>query len=94
MNLVIDNHTYQYETEKMLRVFFPSTKIAVTTTRNNETDFVLTALYQTQNTCVLRVSYDLLSRQKEHRKCLFPDAALMIRRTIFMSVGSCRYCMI
>ena len=36
MNLVIDNHTFQYETEKLLRVFFPATKIAVTQARNDE----------------------------------------------------------
>ena len=65
MNLVIDNHTYQYETEKMLRVFFPSTKIAVTATRNSEEDYVLTALRQCEGVCVLQVSYSLMGKQAE-----------------------------
>lgn len=62
MNLVIVNHTYQYETEKMLRVFFPSTKIAVTSERNEETDFVLTVCKPDDNGVLLHVSYALLGK--------------------------------
>ena len=62
MNLVIDNHTFQYETEKLLRVFFPSTKIAVTDRRNNEADCVVTSLRPLPGGASLRVSYALLGK--------------------------------
>lgn len=62
MNLVIDNHAFQYETEKLLRVFFPSTKIAVTAVRNDEADYVFTSLSSHQNGAEIAVSYDLLGR--------------------------------
>ena len=68
MNLVIENHTYQYEAEKMLRVFFPSTKIAVTPERNEETDFVMTACTQMQNGVLLHVSYSLLGKTAQIEK--------------------------
>ncbi len=62
MNLVIDNHTFQYETEKLLRVFFPSTKIAVTTARNGEADVVLTSLMPLPDGAEISVSYSLLGK--------------------------------
>ena len=62
MNLVIDNHSFQYETEKMLRVFFPATKIAVTNVRNDETDFVLTSLSLPEDGAEIAVSYSLLGK--------------------------------
>ncbi len=65
MNLVIDNHTFQYETEKLLRVFFPSTKIAVTKERNGEADCVITSLQPLEGGASLRVSYTLLGRTAE-----------------------------
>lgn len=68
MNLVIENHSYQYEAEKMLRVFFPATKIAVTPERNEETDFVLTACTQMQSGVLLHVSYSLLGKTAQIEK--------------------------
>lgn len=65
MNLVIDNHPFQYETEKLLRVFFPSTKIAVTDRRNNEADCVVTSLRPLPGGASLRVSYALLGKTAE-----------------------------
>ena len=65
MNLVIDNHTFQYETEKLLRVFFPSTKIAVTDRRNDEADCVVTSLRPLPGGASLRVSYALLGKTAE-----------------------------
>ena len=62
MNLVIDNHTFQYETEKLLRVFFPSTKIAVTNARNGEADVVLTSLQPLPDGATITVSYALLGK--------------------------------
>ncbi|MBQ5969174.1 MAG: coproporphyrinogen dehydrogenase HemZ [Clostridia bacterium] len=47
MNLVTVNHSFQYELEKLLRVFFPAAKIAVTTEPNGEPDVALTVLERT-----------------------------------------------
>ena len=65
MNLVIDNHAFQYETEKLLRVFFPSTKIAVTNARNDEADYVLTTLSPLPDGAAIAVSYALLGKTGE-----------------------------
>ena len=71
MNLVIENHTFQYETEKLLRVFFPSTKIAVTEERNDEADYVITSLSPLQAGASLRVSYVLLGKSAEKAQDVF-----------------------
>ena len=92
MNLVIENHTYQYETEKMLRVFFPATKIAVTPVRNEEADYVLTACEPEKNGVLLHVSYSLLGKSAGLEKhvclseCQFDDTAddLYERRLVQM----------
>ena len=73
MNLVIENHTYQYETEKMLRVFFPSTKIAVTPTRNGETDYILTSCKQDADGALLSVSYSLLGNNRRIERLVSVD---------------------
>ena len=44
MNLIIQNHSFQYEIEKLVRVFYPHTKIAVTHEANGEADVILTAM--------------------------------------------------
>ena len=56
MNLVIVNHTYQYELEKLLRVFFPSAKVTVTTARSDEADYALTQLDPAPDGAVLSVT--------------------------------------
>ena len=92
MNLVIEHHTYQYETEKMLRVFFPSTKIAVTPSRNEEADFVCTSFAPLTEGATLMVSYTLLGKSGEMQKTVsfqercFDDSAddLYERRLVQM----------
>lgn len=44
MNLIIQNHAFQYEIEKLVRVFYPHTKIRVTDAPNGEPDCILTAV--------------------------------------------------
>ena len=73
MNLVIDNHTFQYETEKLLRVFFPSTKIAVTEQRNAEADYVFTSLSPLQNGVQIAVSYQLLGKTAAKQQTVSAD---------------------
>ena len=41
MNLIIQNHTFQYEIEKLVRVFYPHTKITVTREANGDPDLIL-----------------------------------------------------
>lgn len=44
MNLIISNHSYHYEMENLLRVFFPDSKIDVTNEKTGEIPFVFTSL--------------------------------------------------
>ena len=59
MNLIIQNHTFQYEIEKLVRVFYPHTKICVTREPNGEADVILTALAKTSGGVQLLVHADL-----------------------------------
>ncbi|MGN0467882.1 MAG: coproporphyrinogen dehydrogenase HemZ [Acutalibacteraceae bacterium] len=47
MNHVIINHSFQYETGNLLRVFYPDEKISITDERNGEDRYVITKLSKT-----------------------------------------------
>ena len=59
MNLVIRNHAYQYETEKLVRVFYPHTKIRVTPEIETEDDCIVTAAEPRENGARLCVQASL-----------------------------------
>ena len=64
MNLVTANHSFQYELEKLLRVFFPAAKIAVTAAPNGEKDLALTALERTPSGANLTVTLSVFGETR------------------------------
>ncbi len=73
MNLIIQNHSFQYELEKLLRVFFPATKVNVTEEANGERDVALTRLEQTANGAKLFVSLCVFGKTAEKTQCVSKD---------------------
>ena len=71
MNLIIQNHTFQYEIEKLVRVFYPHTKITVTREANGDPDLILTAMQPLSDGAKLFVKAALVQKelQKESTVC-------------------------
>ena len=63
MNLVIINHKFHYEIEKLLRVFFPSAKITVTDSRNDEESFVITELKKSEAEAEIKITASLFGNE-------------------------------
>ncbi len=49
MNHVIKNHKFQYETNNLIRVFFPDEKITATDERNDDERYIITELLEEEN---------------------------------------------
>lgn len=64
MHLIIKNHKFQYETENLLRVFFPE-KITVTDDIPEEEDYCFTQLDGSVITVKIRISDEEYSQSKE-----------------------------
>ena len=68
MNLVIIGHSFVYETENLLRLFFPGEKTEVTDERNDDERFVLTKLISKDEEAHIEVKVNI-GDKKEKREC-------------------------
>jgi len=66
MKLIIDNHSFQYETENLCKIFFPSVKIETSFNAPFE-DGIYTGIAETENGFEITVAYDIdgTSRQRK-----------------------------
>ena len=71
MNLIIQNHSFQYEIEKLVRVFYPHTKIRVTEEAQGEEDYILTSMEGLPSGAQLSVSAVLCGRRLEKTQSVF-----------------------
>lgn len=68
MHLIIKNHKFQYETENLLRVFFPE-KITVSEDIPEKEDYCLTELDGNRITVKIRLGEKELSESREYSLC-------------------------
>lgn len=66
MNLVIKGHTFLYETENLLRLFFPSQKIETTNERNGDENYVFTYISYFPSGADIEVEVNI-NKQKEFK---------------------------
>lgn len=67
MNLVIKGHKFLYETENLLRVFFPVEKIESTTERTEDEKYIITSLVVTANGADIEISVNLGKGEKTEK---------------------------
>lgn len=71
MNLVIVGHKFRYETENLLRVFFPDEKIDVTQERNGDERFVITQVKSGEDKATLKITARLFQQEETDEKTVF-----------------------
>lgn len=64
MNLVIKGHSFLYETENLLRVFFPAEKIESTAERTNDKRYIITSLFPTSEGADIEITVSLGNEEK------------------------------
>lgn len=67
MNLVIKGHSFLYETENLLRVFFPTEKIESTTERTEEERYIITSLTPVENGADIEITVNIGESEKTER---------------------------
>lgn len=65
MNLVIKGHSFLYETENLLRVFFPTEKIESTEERTDEERYIITSLTLSENGADIEITVNLGEEKTE-----------------------------
>ncbi len=74
MNLIIQNHPFQYEIDKLVRVFYPHTKIRVAAHTEDESDCILTSMEGIENGACLLVDVSLCGNKvKREQTVRFAD---------------------
>lgn len=67
MNLVIKGHSFLYETENLLRVFFPTEKIESTAERTEEERYIITSLSYISNDADIEITVNLGDGEKTEK---------------------------
>ena len=76
MNLIIQNHPFQYEIEKLVRVFYPHTKIRVTCEIEDESDRILTSMEGLETGAKLNVDVFLCGKRMQKEQTVSYDGVL------------------
>ena len=71
MNLVIKGHNFLYETENLLRVFFPTEKIESTTERTEEERYIITSLSPLSDGSEIEIKISLGEEEKTEKLSVF-----------------------
>ena len=64
MNLVIKGHSFLYETENLLRVFFPAEKIESTAERTDDKRYIITSLFPASEGADIEITVSLGNEEK------------------------------
>ncbi len=76
MNLIIQNHPFQYEIEKLVRVFYPHTKICVLSESDEETDQIVTSMEALDTGARLKVEASLCGKRLQKEQIVSYDGVL------------------
>ncbi|MBQ8028872.1 MAG: coproporphyrinogen dehydrogenase HemZ [Clostridia bacterium] len=68
MNLVIINNPFHYESENLIRVFFPTEKINVTSERNDEENYISISLDYSEKGAEVEISASVCEKKKSEKE--------------------------
>lgn len=71
MNLVIISNSFRYETENLIRIFFPQEKINVTEERNEEENYIISALFENEKGAKIDISLCIFEKQMHETKDVY-----------------------